>query len=171
MIRYPRLDLPVRAPQGSLGHDRRPDPPYLHGSLSPLGTARDAPGRLICALFRSAPTSATAEQVGLNSAAQCRYSQHIEPELVILPAAERARAGTVPVSLPKGTGSPSSPAPVEGVGGQVEEDLAREGVVARMRGRCRGDEFTDDRRAELGWPLLAAALPLRRLGSPRLFVM
>jgi hypothetical protein len=76
------------------------------------------------------------EQAGLDSDAQCRRCQHSELELAVFPAGERAPGQeSLPYPLQGHRILPAGPAPVERVGGQAEEDLGREGVVARMQGR------------------------------------
>jgi hypothetical protein len=82
------------------------------------------------------PPGDLVEQVRLGAAAQRRRRQDGELELVGLPSAECALGQEpLPDPLQGQRLFPAGPAPVQRVGGRAQEDLAREGVVARMQGR------------------------------------
>ena len=82
------------------------------------------------------PPGDLVEQVWLSAAAQRRRGQDGELKLLALPAAEGA-LGQEPFShsFQVQRVSAAGPAPVQRVSGEAEEDLAGEGVVARMQGR------------------------------------
>ena len=84
------------------------------------------------------------EQIWLGPAAQCGRGQDGELELVVLPPAEGALGQEpLPDPLQGQRLFPAGPAAVQRVGGQAEEGLAREGVVAGMQGRELAHELED----------------------------
>jgi hypothetical protein len=90
------------------------------------------------------PPGDLVQQVRLGPAVQGRRSQDGELQFLVLPSAEAA-LGQEPLidALQRERDGPAGAAPVQRVGGQVQEDLAGEGVVARMQGLKLAEQLED----------------------------
>ena len=109
-----------------------------HGRAGPVGGGADMGDRCEQGVLPEVvglPRGDLVEQVRLGAAAPRGRCRDGELELVVLPSAECA-LGQEPLADPL-QGQRlfrAGPAPVQRVGGQAEEDLAREGVVAGCKG-------------------------------------